>query len=314
MYIELFDTIKAKYNINDKSSIKYLQEWRKTFLEFEPKMRISENLSGKTLPNIPWVSLSGNGTYYVTILFSAINYEPFLSIQAKTDGYSKKNIASRKNAASIILWNQFQVNDNEVNLNSKGLIRAKNYEDICPLSVSLAKKDELEIQQLITKFKFYVDFLNKNDVAGIFRNDQEFEEAEQLIKSGFTFAEVKQRIGQSKWREALISKMGERCAVCNIHLKDLLVASHIKDWSKSNEVERTSLKNGLVLCNMHDKLFDRKFISFDENGRILISDKIRDLLDELNISENTIINSNYFDGTKLIVNDFMEWHRKEFKK
>lgn len=314
MYTELIRIIKNEYELKNKMSIKHLQEWRRAFLNIEPDLRISENLSGNTLPNIPWVSLNSNGAYYVTILFSANVYEPFLSIQSKTDGFLKKEIISRKNAAALILWNHFQANENEINLNSNGLVRAKNYEDVCPLSVSLEGKSEAEIQQLITKFKFYVDFLNKNNVGGIFKNETEFKEAEELIKSGYTFAEVKQRIGQSKWRDSLIAKMGEKCAICNIHLKELLVASHIKDWSKSDELEKTSLKNGLVLCTTHDKLFDRKFISFDKNGRILLSEKICDLLDELNISKDTVIGNNYFDGTKLLVEEFMAWHRKEFEK
>lgn len=37
-----------------------------------------------------------------------------------------------------------------------------------------------------------------------------------------------------------------------------------------------SLYNGLLLCPNHDKAFDRGYISFDDNGLIIISDVLDD--------------------------------------
>ncbi|AQS05894.1 HNH endonuclease [Clostridium beijerinckii] len=87
---------------------------------------------------------------------------------------------------------------------------------------------------------------------------------------------VKQRIGQGKWRDYLIKNNGCKCALCDISMKELLIASHIKEYSKceKNAAEHLDLKNGLLLCANHDKLFDKHLISFNMDGTIKISDRV----------------------------------------
>lgn len=48
-----------------------------------------------------------------------------------------------------------------------------------------------------------------------------------------------------------------------------MVASHIKPWAKSNNAERLDGNNGFLLSPHVDKLFDRGWISFQDNGDIL---------------------------------------------
>ena len=55
-----------------------------------------------------------------------------------------------------------------------------------------------------------------------------------------------------------------------------LIASLVKPWRDSSPEEKTDVNNGLLLCPNHDKLFDLGYISFDENGKILISDQLDD--------------------------------------
>ena len=59
-------------------------------------------------------------------------------------------------------------------------------------------------------------------------------------------------------------------------MNELLVASHIKPWSISDANEKLDIHNCLLMCPNHDKLFDRGYISFDDTGRILISEKLDD--------------------------------------
>jgi predicted restriction endonuclease len=63
--------------------------------------------------------------------------------------------------------------------------------------------------------------------------------------------------------------------VTGIAIPELLRASHIKPWCDCEPKERLDPDNGLLLAVHIDGLFDRGFISFDENGRILISPKLR---------------------------------------
>jgi predicted restriction endonuclease len=82
------------------------------------------------------------------------------------------------------------------------------------------------------------------------------------------------RRGQGIFRSGLIDYWNG-CAVTGYPDIRLLVASHIKPWSQSDNRERLDSFNGLLLSPNLDKAFDRKLISFDENGEILISRKLQ---------------------------------------
>ena len=87
---------------------------------------------------------------------------------------------------------------------------------------------------------------------------------------------AKNRIGQGIFRERLIHIQRDGCCqICGIRNKELLRASHIKPWKKcKNSKERLNEGNGLFLCAIHDALFDRGLICFDNEGRIIISDSL----------------------------------------
>lgn len=84
--------------------------------------------------------------------------------------------------------------------------------------------------------------------------------------------EVRQRIGQDVFREALMELWERRCALCDVTLPlALLRASHAKPWARSDESERLDPFNGLLLAVQFDALFDQGLISFDDEGQTLIS-------------------------------------------
>jgi len=64
------------------------------------------------------------------------------------------------------------------------------------------------------------------------------------------------------------------CRVTNVADIRHLRASHIKPWSVSDDREKLSGSNGLLLSPHVDHLFDRGWISFGENEDILVSKKL----------------------------------------
>jgi len=78
------------------------------------------------------------------------------------------------------------------------------------------------------------------------------------------------RTTQNKFREQLISKWGQ-CQVTGFKNPKILRASHIVPWAESNSTERQDINNGLLLVTHLDQLFDSYLISFDNQGKILIS-------------------------------------------
>jgi putative restriction endonuclease len=83
---------------------------------------------------------------------------------------------------------------------------------------------------------------------------------------------VRQRIGQNKFRNAMLDYWGSACAVTGIAINEVLRASHAKPWSEcETDAERLDVFNGFLLTANLDALFDRFLISFDEQGGLIIA-------------------------------------------
>ena len=82
---------------------------------------------------------------------------------------------------------------------------------------------------------------------------------------------VRARIGQSEYRDGLISKYEARCVICGLADKRLLIASHIISWTECENDQKLDVDNGLLLCANHDALFDRHLIAFDMTGTLVLS-------------------------------------------
>ena len=132
-----------------------------------------------------------------------------------------------------------------------------------------------------------------DDVKKQFKNIENFENNPVDISKTEIETIVKQRVGQSGYRERLLTKYKNRCALCGLNNILLLRASHIKEWSKSDNKERLDVNNGILLCTLHDSLFDKHLISFDVDGNILISKvKVKNELEKYICSKTNIPTKN----------------------
>lgn len=86
---------------------------------------------------------------------------------------------------------------------------------------------------------------------------------------------INSRIGQGKFRDSLIKFWGS-CAITGCSRIDMLRASHIKPWSEASNQERLDVHNGLLLIPNLDAAFDAGYISFDDEGKIMISETLAD--------------------------------------
>ena len=87
-------------------------------------------------------------------------------------------------------------------------------------------------------------------------------------------AVIAARIGQGRFRAALMSAWSSRCAVTGTKIHDLLRASHIKPWRDSDNEERLDAENGLLLVATLDAAFDAGLISFENDGTVLFSPRL----------------------------------------
>lgn len=100
-------------------------------------------------------------------------------------------------------------------------------------------------------------------------HQQEFNSLEQTEKDAIT----KSRLGQGIFRKRLIELWGG-CSITGLSNFSLLRASHVKPWRDSSNQERLDPMNGLLLHPAMDHLFDTGLVTFDDNGEIIISDKL----------------------------------------
>ncbi|VVE71678.1 hypothetical protein PAN31117_04135 [Pandoraea anapnoica] len=109
-----------------------------------------------------------------------------------------------------------------------------------------------------------------NRVADQFRREKlrlpQTTEAERLVV---------QRVGQDLFRNALMDYWQGRCCVTGLAVPALLRASHIRPWAKcQSDDERLDVFNGLLLAPHIDALFDGGWISFSDQGGLLVSEAL----------------------------------------
>lgn len=128
---------------------------------------------------------------------------------------------------------------------------------------------------------------------------------------------IKQRVNQSFFRSAILSSYNVKCCITGLTIPDFLVASHIVPWSKDVQ-NRLNPQNGLCLNSIHDKAFDRGFITVTPDYKIKISKILKNIKNEDAISDfflkyenQSIILPDKFLPSK----EFLDYHnRKIFEK
>ena len=100
-------------------------------------------------------------------------------------------------------------------------------------------------------------------------------------------AVIQARRGQGKFR-ANVEAIESACRLTGVTNSTLLIASHIKPWrSCQTAQERLDGTNGLLLTPDADLLFDRGFVTFEDNGKVRVSPRFnRDDLRRLGLGES----------------------------
>lgn len=99
---------------------------------------------------------------------------------------------------------------------------------------------------------------------------------ERIVKDRPNTTEVErltvQRVGQELFRTALLNYWHGRCALTGLAVPELLRASHIKPWAAcETDAERLDVHNGILLAPHLDALFDKGFMTFGDDGEVIVS-------------------------------------------
>lgn len=258
---------KFTYIPNEDEIKKYLESWivnytvpnpytrsiPETIQPFSIHEKICQKLSANLEP-IPWIDalddiFLGLPLGNLDILRNTLNeYSPVVKIERSISG---DYLIDTKNGKSY--------NDLHAYLN---------------VEISLDRND---------KEYFFDLFKLPHETEGVFNNltveatDEEKDILNELENIDLSQTEkyqiAKARIGQGKFRRLLIEE-GAFCPFTQVDDFRLLVASHIKPWSVSSNSERLNPKNGLLLTPTYDKLFDKGFISFTNDKKLMISNEL----------------------------------------
>lgn len=109
---------------------------------------------------------------------------------------------------------------------------------------------------------------------------EEVVKAEALPEGKDVIRNVKQRVYQSFFRQAVLSAYENTCCITGLQVPELHIASHIVPWSLDKK-NRTNPQNGLCLNALHDKAFDKGLITITTDYKVKVSS-------ELDINDKTV--------------------------
>jgi hypothetical protein len=85
---------------------------------------------------------------------------------------------------------------------------------------------------------------------------------------------IKARRGQGIFRTRVADVETNGCRITGVVDVNHLRASHIKPWCRCDDLERLDGHNGLLLSPHVDHLFDRGYISFEDDGKVVVSERL----------------------------------------
>lgn len=200
----------------------------------------------------------------------------------------------------------FDVNDQNQIAGDRGYVKTS----VNPLSGGYGL-----IRELSLPFVSYISVMKLQDVNSgeiffywkLFTDFSQMAEQQYRAKHyGKKKAERKPaRDGQTKYRQALFAQF-RHCPFTQIDDISLLIASHIKPWAICNKEEKTDINNGIMLSPLFDKLFDKGYISFENDGTIKISNWLSPT-NQARIDFSYDANDLHLGALR---NSYLEYHRK----
>ena len=127
---------------------------------------------------------------------------------------------------------------------------------------------------------------------------------------------VKQRVNQNFFRSTILSSYYFKCCITGLSIPEFLVSSHIVPWSKNKE-NRLNPRNGLCLNSLHDKAFDRGFLTITPDYVVKLSSSFGDYLESYSVQEYFV---KYQDQKIMLPDkflpkkDFLDYHNQNIFK
>ena len=132
------------------------------------------------------------------------------------------------------------------------------------------ERDHFRIVSDIPGVKLSAQYINPDCLDAVLTSLAK-QAADDVPSATQTEALAQQRLGQARYRAALMALWNGACALTGVDIPELLRASHAKPWSDASDRERLDPFNGLLLEVRFDQLFDQGLISFNDDGIMMTS-------------------------------------------
>ncbi len=107
-------------------------------------------------------------------------------------------------------------------------------------------------------------------------NDADLEKVSQQRRTAV--ASVRRALRDTSFKERVLTAYSHQCATCSLQM-DLVEAAHIVPVAVPNSTDETA--NGLALCTLHHKAYDRAIIAVDDQYHVLMSNSEKSRLQDI---------------------------------
>ena len=144
-------------------------------------------------------------------------------------------------------------------------------------AINIGKLDKAIFEEFTANFDemFYESEELLGEKIPIEKSEFKIEDIIDENKKGeYKITATKVRVNQDYFRTLVLSNYSNICAITGIKIPELLIASHIKPWSK-DEKNRLNPSNGICLSATFDKAFDKGLITIGSSYKVLFSHKLK---------------------------------------
>ena len=117
-------------------------------------------------------------------------------------------------------------------------------------------------------------------------------------------SEINVRLGQHRFRRLVLTRWRGSCAATGADI--LVTAAHIMPWQVASAFDRINPDNGIALSLLYHRAFDLGYISFADDGNIIVSDTYRERLLRVGLNLSVKVS-----GLTEEHRPFLEYHRKQ---
>lgn len=189
------------------------------------------------------------------------------------------------------------------------LMRKLALPNISYLSVLKIKDDK---DNICYYFRIFIDYFGDERVKSL-EDDIEVTRLNNNPKLTDKKREIliKARAGQGEYRKKLLEEC-PFCPITGVNDERFLIASHIKPWAKCDDKEKLDPKNGLIFTPTYDKLFDKGFITFEDDGTMVVSPWLSPMNQKrLKVFTGRVIKNMPLDGKR---RRYLKYHRENIFK